>query len=181
MNCRPILAVALAAGAALGGCHKSPQIDAKNATPAQVQKQLAQTDIRPRPGRWQQSVKIEAIEMPNMPPEAKAAMARATDMTHTGYTCLTPEQAAKPDASFFQQAAKNCTYDHFTMGGGQLDAKMTCTTGGQQQVSTMKGSYGRDTYDMLVEMQSQMMGQPIHTRLSLKMNRVGDCTGKDGG
>jgi hypothetical protein len=176
-----MLAVALVAVATLGACKKSPQIDAKNASPEEVQKQVAQSDIRPRAGRWQQSLRIEALDMPGMPPEMKAAMERATAMTHTGFTCLTPEQAAKPDASFFQQAAKNCTYDHFTMGGGQIDAKMTCTEGPQQQVSTMKGTYGSDNYDMKIEMDSNTMGKPVHTRLTLKMNRVGECTGKDEG
>lgn len=164
---------------ALGACNKSPQIDAKNATPEEVQKQVAQTDVRPRPGRWQQNLKFESIDMPNMPAELKAEMAKTTAMTHSGFTCLTPEQAAKPDASFFQKTASNCKYDHFTMGNGRIDAKMTCTTGPQQQVSTMKGTYSPDSYDMQIAMQTQMMGQPISTRLSLKMNRVGECTGKD--
>lgn len=165
----------------LGACDNSPQIDAKNATPEEVQKQVARADVRPRPGRWQQNMKIEGIDMPNMPAEVKAELAKAAAMTHSGFTCLTPEQAAKPDASFFQQAAKNCKYDHFSMGGGKIDAKMTCTSGPQQQVSTMKGTYSPDSYDMQIEMQSQAMGQPINTRVSLKMNRVGECTGKDEG
>lgn len=164
---------------ALAACDSGPKIDAKNATPEEVQKQVAQSDVRPRAGRWEQSVKFESLDMPNMPPEAKAEMAKAMATTHTGHTCLTPEQAAKPDASFFQQAAKNCTYDHFTMGGGRIDAKMTCTEGPQQQVSTMKGTYGPENYDMMVEMQMPMMGQPMKTRLSLKMKRVGECTGKE--
>ena len=65
------------------------------------------------------------------------------------------------------------------MGGGNIDAKMTCTAGPQQQVSTMKGTYSPDSYDMQIEMQTQTMGQPINTRVSLKMNRIGECTGKD--
>lgn len=165
----------------LGACDSGPKIDAKNATPEEVQKQVAQSDVRPRAGRWEQSVKLESMEMPNMPAEAKAGMDRALGTTHTGSTCLTPEQAAKPDASFFQQVAKNCTYDHFRMGGGQIDAKMTCTQGPQQQVSTMKGTYGPENYDMQVEMQMPMMGQTMKTRLSLKMKRVGECTGNEKG
>ena len=181
MNRRPLGLAALAPVLVLGACDNGPKIDAKNATPEEVQKQVAQTDVRPRPGRWQQELKIDAIDMPNMPAEAKADMAKLTATTHTGYTCLTPEQAAKPDASFFQKAASNCKYDHFTMGGGRIDAKMTCTQGPQQQVSTMKGTYGPDSYDMQIETNTQMMGQPMSSRLSLKMNRVGECTGKDEG
>lgn len=178
MNSTPPALLALAAVLALGACDSGPKIDAKNASPEEVQKQLAQSDVRPRPGQWEQSVKIESIDIPNMPPEARAQMGKA-GMVHTGLTCLTPEQAAKPDASFFQQAAKNCKYDHFTMGGGKIDAKMTCTSGPQQQVSTMKGTYDAENYDMQIEMEVPMMGQPARTKLSLKMKRVGECTGKE--
>ena len=41
--------------------------------------------------------------------------------------CLTPEQAKRPQGKFFnEQAANNCRYDHFTMGGGKIDAAMRC-------------------------------------------------------
>lgn len=178
MNSRSLLAAALAASV-LAGCSKEPSIDAKDASVEEVQKQLSQTDVHPQPGRWKQELKIESIDMPNLPPEAKRAMAQGANMIHSSFTCLTPEQAEKPDASFFQQTAKNCKYDHFTMAGGMIDAKMTCTEGDTQQVSTMKGTFSSDSYDMMIDMQAPMMGQPMHSRMSLKMTRVGDCTGEE--
>lgn len=178
MKSRALLAAGVAA-ALVAGCSQDPEVDAKNASVEEVQSQVAKSEFKPRPGRWKQELKIESIDMPNMPAEAKAAMADQMGMTHTGFTCLTPEQAEKPDASFFQQAAENCTYDHFTMANGTLDAKMTCTAGETKQVSTMKGTFGPENYDMKIDMKAPVMGQPMHSQLSLKMTRVGECTGDE--
>lgn len=180
MKSRAILAAGLAA-AAVAACSSEPEVDATNASVEDVQKQLAKAEVRPRAGRWLQEVKFLSIEMPNMPEEAKAMMQRGGDTVHSGYTCLTPEQAAKPDASMFAQAAKGCTYDHFKMGGGTLDAKMTCTEGPQRQVSTMKGTYGEEAYDLVLDMSADMMGQPMRSKMSLKMKRVGECQGNEDG
>jgi hypothetical protein len=164
----------------LAACNDKNTIEAKNASPEEVQKKLAQSDARPQPGRWQQTVKIEAFDMPNMPPEGKAAMAEQMGKTHTAFTCMTPEQVAKPDASFFQKTAKGCKYDHFTMSGGRIDAKMTCAEGPQKQVSTLNGTYSATQYDMVINVDTEMApGMPVKSRLALKMNRVGECTGKD--
>jgi hypothetical protein len=179
METKLLLTASLAAAAALAGCSKQPDVDAKNASVEEVQKQVSKSDIRPRPGRWRQEVRIESIDMPNMPVEMKAQMANQAKMVHAGYTCLTPEQAEKPDASFFQQAAKGCTYDHFRMADGTLDAKMTCTVGETEQVSTMKGTFGPESYDLKIDMRSPVMGQSMHSVLSLKMTRVGECTGDE--
>jgi hypothetical protein len=181
MDRKLLLAAPLAAATALTGCNKQPEVDARNASVEEVQKQVSQSDIRPRPGRWRQELRIESIDLPDMPVEMKAQMADQTKMVHTGYTCLTPEQAEKPDASFFQQAAKGCTYDHFTMANGTLDAKMTCTGGETEQVSTMKGTFGPESYDLKLDMQSPVMGKPMHSVMSLKMTRVGECQGDEDG
>jgi len=168
-----------AAAIALAGCNKGPEIDAKDASVEEVQSQLAKTEIRPRAGRWEQELTILKMEMPNMPKEARAMLGEGGRKIASGYTCLTKEEAEKPDAKFFNQVAKGCKYDHFTMAGGMLDAKMTCTDGPQQQVSTMKGSYATDAYDLEIDMQAQMDGQPMHSTMALKMKRVGECTGKE--
>jgi hypothetical protein len=180
MKSTAVLAAGLAA-AMVAACGSEPEVDARNASVEDVQKQLQKAEVRPRPGRWLQEVKFVSIEMPNMPEEAKAMMDRGGDMVHSGYTCLTPEQAAKPDASMFNQVAEGCTYDHFKMGGGAIDAKMTCTGGPQQQVSTMKGTYGEEAYDLAIDMQADMMGQPMRSKMSLKMKRVGECQGDEDG
>jgi hypothetical protein len=180
MKFKPLTAAMLGA-ALVSGCGDDPDIDARNASVEEVQEQVAKTDVRPRAGRWRQELKFVSIDMPDMPEEARAMMGKAGDTVHTGYTCLTPEQAAQPDASLFQQAAKGCTYDHFRMGGGTIDAKMTCTEGPQRQVSTMKGSYSAEAYDLALDMQGEMMGRPMHSKMALKMTRVGECTGDEDG
>jgi hypothetical protein len=178
MNSRALLGAALGA-LALAGCSSEPDVDAKNASVEEVQSQVSKSEVRPRPGRWRQEVKIESMDMTDLPPEAQAMMSEMGKVVHTGYTCLTPAQAEKPDASFFQQAAANCKYDHFTMAGGKLDAKMTCTEGETQQVSTMKGTFSPESYDLEIDMRAPVMGKEMHSLMSLKMTREGDCKGDE--
>ena len=41
--------------------------------------------------------------------------------------CLTPEDAKQPKEEILRrQGQRNCRYDHFTMGGGKIDAAMRC-------------------------------------------------------
>ena len=140
---RPGLAItASLALLALAACDSKDSVAAKNESPEAVAQKVAASDVRPRPGRWQGTFKLESMDMPGMPPQAREAMKKSMGTTQTYFTCLTPEQAAKPDASFFQKSAPGCVYEHFTMAGGKLDAEMTCPAGHGPTKMTMAGSYG---------------------------------------
>jgi hypothetical protein len=176
-----LLTAGLLAALSLAGCKKAG-IDEKNASPEEVAKKVGASEVRPQPGRWEVAITMDAMDMPNLPEQARAAMRQSAKRTQTAASCLTPEQAAKPDARFFQQTAKGCTYDHFTMSGGKIDARMICKGEAHNQVMTMTGSYTPTSYDLKVAADGAMApGQPMSMRMSMKARRVGECTGKEDG
>lgn len=176
---RTALVLATAATFALGGCKKN-SVEVKNASPEAVASKVAASSIKPRPGQWQSTVKIDKMDIAGIPPEAKAMMQQRLGQAHTATSCLTAAQADKPDASFFQQANKDCTYDHFSMESGKIDAKMTCKRGGASQTMTMNGSYSTETYNLTVNTQGEAQpGMPMTMAMTVASKRVGDCTGKE--
>ena len=77
-----------------------------------------------RPGLWQSKVTIEKFEIPGMPPEMAQKMksVMAQGQVHDFHTCLTAEDVKQPKEDFFTGKNSECRYDHFTMGGGKIDA-----------------------------------------------------------
>ena len=169
----------------LAACNNSPQVHEENATVEEVQKEIAKaggTDSFVRPGLWESKVTLEEMSMPGMPKEVSDRMSQAYGKIETNQSCLTPEEAKRPKEDFFSGDAKNCRYDHFTMGGGKIDAVMKCSAEGATQTMAMKGDYTPDTYNMQMSMSSQG-GQGPQAGMSMKMRvdakRVGECTGKE--
>ena len=51
----------------------------------------------------------------------------------------------RPKEDFFAGKNNECRYDHFTMGGGKIDAAMHCGgKHGESQVMQMAGTYSPD-------------------------------------
>ena len=181
------IAVVVAGAAALTACNKSGEVHERNASVEQVanavSRSAAANDILLRAGEWKVSGTLEELNIPNMPPEAQSEMKRAMGQQHdmTYQYCLTPEQAKKPGGKFFnRQASKNCRYDHFTMGGGKIDALMRCAAPEGSMEMTIAGTYAADSYSTQVAM--NMVGGR-QGGMSMKMRsqaeRVGECTPED--
>lgn len=174
------LAAALAL-LALTGCGKGDSVTAKNESVEAVASQVAASDIKPRPGRWESAMKLDSMESVNLPPQAKEAMSKQQGMTQTFSSCLTPEQAARPNAEFFQKGAFGCTYDTFTMAGGRIDAVMTCKERAGAQKVRMNGTYGPDAYTMAITSEGQMQpGMDMKMAMTITSRRTGECNGKEG-
>ena len=175
----PVLALVLAVS--LAACKQEKAVTAENESAESVAKKVAAANIKPLPGRWESTVKLEKMEMEGMPPQAKAAMESQLGKTQTFATCLTPEQVNQPDGGFFQGAsAKDCKYDHFTMAGGAVDAKMTCAAGGRTATMEMSGSYGESNYDIRINSQSEVQpGMPMTMAMAITSRRTGDCNGTE--
>ncbi len=125
-------------------------------------------------------MKMERMDIPGMPPEARAMMAKSPAMSRIITTCLTPERAAKPDGKFFNQSNTSCIYDHFSMGGGQMDATMTCQGRNGKRTMTMNGTYSSDAYQIHTTSQEAMPGgQAMNVAMTVTSHRVGDCTGQE--
>lgn len=168
----------------LAACDSEPSVTATNASIEEVagKVEAARQDKEfLRPGNWLTKGSIDEINAPGMPAEIGAQMKRAgQDMPGTE-TCITEADAAKPNADFFT-GNKSCRYDHFTMGGGKIDARMRCSAAGGTQVSTMSGAYDRESYRMamttsLENPSSAPEGgiEGLTMKLSVEGKRIGDC------
>lgn len=163
----------------LGACKKEGVV-AKDESVESVAKKVAASEVKPRPGRWESSMKLARMDMPGMPPQAREAMSKQMGATQTFATCLTPEEASQPDAGFFQKGASGCKYDHFVMADGRIDAAMTCKQQGGAVKATMQGTYAEDAYDIAVKSQTEMQpGKSMAVEMSIASRRTGDCTGTE--
>lgn len=175
-----------ACAAALASCDKGPEINLKNATGNQIVSAVSQPQFSSsasfiEPGEWQSRVKIEQMDFPGMRPEVEARMKQAlmTDKDDPTNHCVTAAEVNKPKADFFA-AEKSCTYDHFVMGGGQIDIAMTCHREDGTQTRTVAGTYTPTTYSVDIESRStsgRRAGAVI--KVHADAQRVGECTGKN--
>ena len=172
----------------LAACNNSPKVDAKNASVAEVAQKVREADIDQsfvRPGRWESKVTVEQFEIPGMPPEMAQRMKSmmAERQEHGFVTCLTPEEIKRPKEDFFAGKNKECRYEHFTMGGGKIDAVMRCDNkSGSAPTMQMAGTYSPDAYQMHTSMK-MAAGTGGEKGMSMQMRidarRVGECTGKE--
>lgn len=170
----------------LAACNKGPVVREKNASISEVANAVSESGVANgiflRAGEWQVSGTLEDMTIPGMPPEAQSQMKQVMSQhQNTTYKyCLTPEEAKEPRGKFFSgKEANNCRYEHFTMGGGKIDAVMQCNNDNQRMTMTVNGTYSPDSYETHVAM--NMVGGS-EGNMSMKMrseaHRVGECTGK---
>lgn len=174
---------------ALAACGDDATVEKKNASTAEVAKSVADAGLKLKPGRWELTMKFARFEVEGMPPEAQKAMQEMMGQTRTYASCLTKEEAEKPDGSFFGQENENCRYDTFTMAGGKIDATMTCKDknkgeggegGSGEAKMTMVGTYAPDSYDMAMTMKGKAPnGNAMNIEMAATSKHVGDCKGDE--
>jgi hypothetical protein len=167
----------------LAACNKSPEVNAKNASVEEVAKQVRESGADQslvRPGLWESKVTVEQLDIPGMPPEMAARMKTmmAEQQEHGQRNCLTAEDVKRPKEDFFAGKNKECRYDHFTMGGGKIDAEMHCGKGESMQTMQMAGTYSPDSYQMQMATKvaapaKDAAGMAMKMRVEAK--RVGEC------
>lgn len=174
---------ALAALAMLAACGKG-EVELENASVEDVVKASANAQAL-NPGQWTNTVKIVSVDVPGMPQAGQAmkdAMTKAmTGQTNVQESCVTPEQAKKPDAALFAgQGQNNCKFEKFEIGGGEMDAVLTCSPGGQASMKmAMKGPYGGDAYNLTSDMEiSGTPGMPGNMVMKIKAESTGKRTGE---
>ena len=178
--------VLIACAGALAACNKSPQVNEKNASVAEVAQKVrerAGDQSVIRPGLWQSKVTIDQFDVPGMPPEMAQRMKTmmAERQEHSFETCLTAEDVKRPKEDFFAGKNNECRYEHFTMDGGKIDAAMQCGKGDSSQTMQMAGTYSPDSYQMQTSMK-MAAGQGPEAGMSMKMRvearRIGACAAK---
>lgn len=168
----------------LAACDSGPRVTATNASVEEVagKVEAARKDNDfLRPGKWLTKGSIDEISAPGMPAEIGAQMKRSGQGMPGTESCITAADAAKPNADFFT-GNKSCRYDHFTMGGGKIDARMRCSAAGGTQVSTMTGGYDRDSYRLAMTTAMENSSNApegaidgLTMKLSVEGKRLGDC------
>ena len=147
----------------------------------------AMADVKIQPGEWENTVEFVSVDMDEskLPPEAKGMigpMLKAmVGQKTTVKNCITPEEAAKPDANFLSGNDNDeCEYDKFVFGGGKMDIAMTCkgkSSGAGDAKVTMKGDFSPTAYtmDMNINTNAAEMGEmTIKAKSSAK--RIGECS-----
>jgi hypothetical protein len=176
----------LVCGTALAACNSSPKVNEKNATPAEVAQKVREAGADQsfvRPGQWESKVTIDKFEVPGMPADVAQRMQAmmAQQQEHSFQSCLTQEDVKRPKEDFFTGKNNECRYDHFTMGGGKIDAVMHC---GKGQTMQMAGTYSPDSYQMQTSMKAaadkgdETSGMQMQMRV--EAHRVGECSAKQG-
>jgi hypothetical protein len=120
--------------------------------------------VRMKPGQWTIDFSMKAVDIQGVPPQQRDMMLKAMSgamQAHKIDDCITPEEAAKPSASFFAgQRENNCRYANMTMGGGTMAADISCRNpkGDGSMTARLKGSYTPASYDMTMDMTVSGMG-----------------------
>lgn len=168
---------AVAAMLMLAACGKHG--DSVSMTNASVDEVAKTQKAKIQPGEWEVTMEMVSQETKGGP----AGMPTPPKMPPmTTKACITPEQVNKPEGMFsggMEQMKKNCTYDHFTMSDGRIDAKMHCDMGqGMKLVSATTGTFSGT--EITSDSNSTVSGLPggmsttSHAKMTAK--RVGECT-----
>lgn len=178
--------IASAALLPLAACHSQPSVSATNASPKEVAAKVAAANGGAdliSPGRWEGTVTVKDMEMPKLPPDQQKMLASKIGGAQPIVSCVTPEEVKEHRALFTGSDMAGCKYDHFTMAGGKLDAKVACDKEGMTMSATMAGTFAADSYHM--EMTSNIAGKddsPYSTMInsiSVEAKRTGVCRGDE--
>lgn len=124
-----------------------------------------------QPGKWQSTVTITDMQMPNAPAGMAAAM-RGHPTTVTA--CVTPQQAADGPRAVLQASNGRCRYTSFNAMGGRFDAVLQCSFASGSMTTTSHGTYSATTLD--VAGTAVMSGRrSMTTRTHTVARRVGGC------
>lgn len=166
------LAAALVAGC--GGAEREERTMSAN----EVAAELAGLSIRP--GLWETSSEIVSATAPGMPREMTRAMLGQRSAMRN---CITPEQAARPDANFLAaREGSSCSYRDFVMRDGRMRGTMVCGgdgEGGGEGLMRMgmDGEYGPEAYDLALAITTGALpgGGEMEIEARVEGRRIGDC------
>ena len=167
----------------LAACNMAPEVSATNATAEEVRAKVAAAgggDVMVKPGRWEGTYTMLDMDLPGMPPQAKEAMKKQMGTARSFVNCVTEEDVKQQKTFYTGGDAKNCKYDHFTLGGGKVDAAMSCDQGGQGKMAmVMNGTYSPDAYHMDMSAKGEGAGpmNGMTMKMSVEAKRVSACTG----
>ena len=129
-----------------------------------------------QPGQYETTVEVTRMSVANMP-NMPAGMTPPTPPPTTVRSCLTPEQAAQPNANFLSGSGDSggCEYSNFSMDGGRMRGTVECSSEGSTMRSTFDGRIGGDGYQMTSQAQVTASGMTMEMDTRTTARRIGDC------
>lgn len=147
---------------------------------------------RMSPGRWEMSVRVASVEMPGATPDMQAQLrARPLPPAQTQISCVTPEEAANPVASFQRELTQDqpnlaCDVGESAFGGGRIRIALSCRSpdGQADQRLAMVGSFTASSVQLAVSIDASTpdgngQAQAIRAQSTLTGRRVGECNGTE--
>ena len=158
--------------ALLAGCGGDPQQNAVSRN--EVANALAAIEVRP--GLWEVSTEIVDVRQEGLPVEIANRMKGPRPAFRH---CVTPQQAARPDAGFLgARSGGRCRDEAFAMEAGRISGTMVCRDEGDNESRVrMSGRYAPEQYRMQMEMETAGIGEGRRMTLVTRQTgrRIGDC------
>lgn len=131
-----------------------------------------------KPGKYEMTMTVNKVDVPGMPPEAKAQMEQMMGQPQKMDYCLTAEKSEKGLQDMLSKMNGDCTYSNFEVSGAKIAGAMACTapTGGTMK-SSMTGNATDETTNLQMKVEVTQPGMPATMKMesTMAMKRVGDC------
>ena len=136
---------------------------------AEVAAELRGLEIEP--GLWEVASRVTGARGENLPRAAKARIeAHRRAVRH----CITPADAARPEANFLRrQQDGHCRYRDFSLRAGRMRGQMRCAgeDGAGTVATEMNGRYRPGHYELTMRMTST--GMPEGANMVIETRTVG--------
>lgn len=128
------------------------------------------------PGEWETTVEVASLNMVGGP-QLPGGMSPPLPPPTTIRSCLTAEQAARPNANFLTGSGERggCTYENFSMAGGRIQGTVSCSSDGMTMRTTMNGRFTADSYETESQSRITSNAMTMETSGRTRSRRVGDC------
>ncbi len=173
----PLFALAACDSLGLG----EPGVDLTNASIAEVAAEAVKVQQQ-RPGQWEITSQLVSLDVEGVPDDSPmtAMLKQQIGQPKTDSQCLTEEDAKKAMVPQDVDPNNSCSFAHFRMKGGRIDAEMTCSApeGPGTLTMTQKGSYSPDSYDVtstLTRAGGTAPGENSTMTMKVSAKRTGEC------
>lgn len=171
---KPIITLA-AAAVLLAGC--SGKGEEQKGEPVAVKdaaKQVQEQGLKPQPGLYKTVITMTGIEIPGLPEDMKG---HGAGLARTLESCLTQEEVDKGFEALLKKGQDGqCSFERFTLNGGDFDAVMVCDAQGRSSRMAMKGTLTATTANMEATTKLAFEGVGEGTmNFTAKQERIGDC------
>jgi hypothetical protein len=145
-----------------------------------------------RPGRWEMTMRVISLDLPNAPPEmVEQLRAQPLPPPQVTANCMTPQEAADMGGNIRRQVVQNqanlsCDAGNQRFDSGQIRISLNCRglNGQPDQRLAMVGSFTDSSLQTAITAASSMPAadgtmQEVRIESTLTGRRTGECTGTE--